>query len=175
MKKAPVTILVVTVLVIFISCATGCWVRKNWYQSAVDYYTEGIRTNWANEDPSPRLKVSDELKTKSPDRQLGYLLKDLDGDGIDELLIGFNDGSTYTKFTDLIVWHSDYGSYKALSGTNGYYILLCDGNVIRADSWLGSETKMDYMKWNPKTNAFTIVDGEGDKYLPLKWELTPFE
>ena len=29
------------------------------------------------------------------------------------------------------------------------------------------------MRWNPKGNSFTIIEGEG-KYLPMKWELTEF-
>lgn len=176
MKRVSAAVLLVAILAMTVPGITGCnMVSKNWYQSAVDYYTEGVKSDWANEAPSPRLHVADEIKHKSSDRQLGYILKDLDEDGIDELLIGFNDDSAYTKFTDVIVWHADYGSYKILGGTDGYYVHLCEGNVLRVDTKTGSETQMDYMKWDHKSNAFTIVDSEGDKYLPLKWDLTPFE
>ena len=33
--------------------------------------------------------------------------------------------------------------------------------------------KITYMRWNHKDNAFNVIDGEG-KFLPTKWELTPF-
>ena len=98
---------------------------------------------------------------------------DLDEDGVDELLIGFNDGSTATKFTDVLVWHSDLGAYKLLGGGSGYYIYLCAGNVLAVDSWYGSQTERTFMTWNSKTNSFPHVDGEG-KYLPMKWDLTEF-
>ena len=102
-----------------------------------------------------------------------FLLVDLDEDGVDELLIGFNDGSTATKFTDVLVWHSDLGAYKLLGGGSGYYIYLCAGNVLAVDSWYGSQTERTFMTWNSKTNSFPHVDGEG-KYLPMKWDLTEF-
>ena len=97
----------------------------------------------------------------------------LDGDGIDELLIGLIDDGNVTKFTNVVVRHSDLGDYCLLSGTNGYYIYLCGSNVLRVDSWYGSQTEMRYMQFNSKNNAFTVIDGEG-KFLPMKWELTEF-
>ena len=175
MKKAVVTILVVTMLVMSLPCLAGCRLKpKQWYKETLEYYGEGVKTGWANEDPSLRLNISKDLKTKDSNKKIGYLLVDLDEDGVDELLIGFNDGSTATKFTDLLVWHSDFGAYKLLGGSEGYYIYLCAGNVIAMDSWYGSETKREFMKWESKSNSFPIIDGEG-KYLPMKWELTEFQ
>ena len=114
MKRVLVTILVVTMLVTALPGLTGCKIKpKNWYQATLDYYSEGVKSGWANEDPSLMLNISDDLKTTSSNKQIGYLLVDLDEDGTDELLIGFNDGSNATKFTDVIVWHSDMGAFKA--------------------------------------------------------------
>ncbi|MBR3246964.1 MAG: hypothetical protein IKG03_01030 [Clostridiales bacterium] len=174
MKRTLATILVVTFLVTAIPVLTGCKIKpKNWYKQTLDYYGEGIRTNWVNEDPSLDLNIAKDLKSYEPNKEIGYLLTDLDGDGVDELLIGFNDGSNTTKFTDLIVWHSDLGAYKLLGGGEGYYIYLCASNVIAVDSWYGSQTERTFMQWNSKTNSFPVIEGEG-KYLPKKWELTSF-
>lgn len=43
------------------------------------------------------------------------------------------------------------------------------------DSKYGSQKERAFMKWNSNKNAFDVIsDGEG-KYLPMKWELTPFK
>ena len=102
------------------------------------------------------------------------LLRDLDNDGVDELLIGLIDDGAYTRFTNVVVFQTGIGSFSKLSGGNGYYIHLCASNVLRVDSWYGSKTEMRYMTYNSKNASFQIVDGEG-KYMPMKWELTPFE
>ena len=176
MKKILVTILVVTMLVASLPGMTGCSRKsrlKDWYNVTLDVYREGLKTNWANEEEYKSLNIADDLKENDPNKKIGYLLVDLDSDGVDELLIGFNDGSTATKFTDVLVWHSDFGAYKLLGGGSGYYIYLCGGNVLAVDSWYGSQTERTFMTWNSKTNSFPHVDGEG-KYLPMKWDLTEF-
>lgn len=176
MKRILVAILVVTMLVASLPGMTGCSRKsrlKDWYNVSLDVYREGLKTNWANEEEYKSLNIADDLKGNNPNKKIGYLLVDLDEDGIDELLIGFNDGSTATKFTDVLVWHSDLGAYKLLGGGSGYYIYLCAGNVLAVDSWYGSQTERTFMTWNSKTNSFPHVDGEG-KYLPMKWDLTEF-
>lgn len=173
MKRILSTVLSVTLLALMIPGLSGCRrIPKDWYKESIAYYSEGVKTNWANEDKSLRLNISAELKNNSLQR--GYLLRDLDGDGIDELLIGFNDTATYTKFTDVIVWHSDLGASQLLGGTNGKYIGLCASNVLSVNTYGSIKDQVEYMKWNHKSNAFDVIDGEG-KYLPMKWELTPFE
>lgn len=174
MKRILSTVLSAILLALMIPGLTGCKAKpKDWYKETLDYYTEGVKTNWANEDKSLRLNISQDLKDYSKNR--GYLLTDLDGDGVDELLIGFTDNSTSTKFTDVIVWHSDLGASKLLGGAEGYYIGLCANNVLSVDSEYGSQRERTFMKWNSKKNAFDVIsDGEG-KYLPMKWELTPFK
>lgn len=176
MKRTLAAILVVAFFVTAIPVLTGCRIKpkKDWYKQTLDYYSEGFRTGWANEDPSSDLYIADDLKNYDPDKEYGYLLVDLDGDGIKELLIGFNDGSTATKFTDVIVWRFGSGANKSLGGNNGYYVYLCAGNVLAEDSWYGSQTERKFMKWNSETGFFNVIDGEG-KYLPMKWELTKFE
>lgn len=174
MKRIFATLLVV--LLVFASVSvTGCFLKskpKDWYKESIEFYREGLNTGWANDDPDLRLNISKDLKDQH-NKQIGYLLVDLDKDGVDELLIGFNDGSSATKFTDVIVWHSDFGAYKLLGGGEGYYIYLCGSNVLAVDSWYGSQTQREFMTWDSKSNSFPVIDGEG-KYLPKKWDLTPF-
>ena len=149
---------------------TGCFEKKvpdHWYDATIDYYREGFKTGWKNEKPD--LYILDELKEK--DKKFGYLLRDLDGDGAPEVLIGIIDDSNETKFTDVIIWHKDFGAHRSLNTGDGYYIYLCDDNVLRMDSWYGSETNISYMIYNSENNSFLNVDG-GSK--PQKVELTEF-
>ena len=172
MKRVIATVLMVSFMLSVVAGLTGCLKPpKNWYKDVVAFYSEGIKTGWANEDTNTRWEVADELK--DPNNDIGYLIVDLDGDGTDEMLIGFNDGSTATKFTDVIVFSFGTGPNRLMNGTNGYYIYLCSSNVLCNDSWYGSQTKRDFMKWDGKNSYFTVIDGEG-KYLPMKWELTEF-
>ena len=174
MKRALSTVLVVIMLVSALPLLSGCVIKpKNWYKEVLAYYTEGVNTGWTNENTSLNVYPSKDMKKKDPNKKFGYLLVDLDKDGVKELLIGFNDGSNATKFTDVIVYHSDLGPYKLLGGDEGYYIYLCANNVLANDSWYGVETKRDFMVWESKSNSFPYVDGEG-KYLPKKWDLTEF-
>ena len=174
MKRAIATILTVSFLLSAVAMLSGCKPKhKKWYKSTIDYYSEGLKTGWANEDPDRQPHISSDLKVLDAARTYGYLIVDLDGDGVDELLVGFNDGSTATKFIDVIVWRTGVGPYKILSGNDGYYVYLCGGNVVRSDSWYGSETESTYMVWDSEAEYFTVIDGEG-KYLPMKWELTGF-
>ena len=145
----------------------GNKVPKDWYNETLDYYSEGFSSDWANEDP--KLYISDEMK--DPDNTFGYLLRDLNGDGVDELLIGIIDDSEETKFTDLYIWHSDLGVIRSLNCGEGYYMYLCDDDVIKMDSWYGSQTKIDYLKYDPEGNQFMYVDGGSN---PGHFELTEF-
>lgn len=142
-------------------------VPKNWYSGTLDYYREGFETGWKNEDP----KFNVPYDMKDPANKFGYLLTDLNGDGADELLVGIIDDSEETRFLDVVIWHSDIGAFRIFSAGDGYYIYLCDENVLRMDSWYGSETKTDYMVYNPEGDTFINVD-DGSK--PRAVELTPF-
>ncbi len=171
MKKVLSTILAVVLLVTGAVQMTGCKrIPKDWYKRALEFYGNGIKNGFGEENEY--LYVCDELK--NPAYKKGYLLRDLDGDGTDELLIGLIEDSSYTRFTNVVVFQTGVGTFSKLSGGNGYYIHLCASNVLRVDSWYGSKTDMRYMTYDSKDASFLIIDGEG-KYMPMKWELTPFE
>ena len=154
------------VAMLFCGCSLKT-VPDGWYKETLEYYSTGFESGWANEDP--KLHISEEMK--GPDNHFGYLLRDLDGDGADELLIGIIDDSEETRFTDLYIWHRDFGAFRSLNCGDGYYMYLDDDNVIRMDSWYGSATKTEYMIYDSDDNSFLIVDGGGK---PGKYELTEF-
>lgn len=146
---------------------TGCLPKKvpaGWYEDSVEYYKQGFANGWEGNDTCNQEYFTDS--------RFGYLLQDLDGDGAEELLIGIIDDAPETKFTDIVIWHRDFGAMRVLSTGDGYYMYLCDDNVIKEDSWYGSQTKTQYMVYDSKENAFPIVDGGG---MPKKFELTEFE
>lgn len=170
MRKMIMWIVTVPLLLSAVFGLTGCRPDKDeWYKDAVEYYRQGVL--YGKEGNNRQLDISPEILGKG--KGVGYLLHDLDGDGRDELLIGFNSSGGITKFTNVVVRHSDLGPYSLLGGSNGYYIYLCNDDVLRVDSWYGSETKVEYMKFNSKSNSFEVVDGAG-KYSPKQWKLTQF-
>ncbi|MBO7426310.1 MAG: hypothetical protein J6U23_11610 [Clostridiales bacterium] len=170
MRKMIMWIVTVPLLLSAIFGLTGCRPDKDeWYKDAVEYYRQGVL--YGKEGNNRQLDISPEILGKG--KGVGYLLHDLDGDGRDELLIGFNSAGGITKFTNVVVRHSDLGPYSLLGGSNGYYIYLCNDDVLRVDSWYGSETKVEYMKFNSKSNSFEVVNGAG-KYSPKQWKLTQF-
>ena len=170
MRKMIMWIVTVPLLLSAVFGLTGCRPDKDeWYKDAVEYYRQGVL--YGKEGNNRQLDISPEILGKG--KGVGYLLHDLDGDGRDELLIGFNSAGGITKFTNVVVRHSDLGPYSLLGGSNGYYIYLCNDDVLRVDSWYGSETKVEYMKFNSKSNSFEVVNGAG-KYSPKQWKLTQF-
>ena len=170
MKKATAAVLLAALLVMMVPGITGCKKAPNeWYKDTLEYYKNGVNNGFTTTYRS--LPVSEELKDKN--NKIGYLLIDLDKDGTDELLLGLIDDGYVTKFTSVIVAHSDLGPYCLLSGSKDAYIYLCADNVLMMESVRGLTKERKYMKWNSKSNAFNNVDGEG-KYLGKKWDLTPF-
>lgn len=166
MKKI-ISIIAVSSFIISLMACGRYFIPQDWYDQTLAYYEEGFGSGWKNERDD--LRITDEMKDESI--EFGYMLKDLDGDGADELLIGIIDDSDETKFTDIYIWHRDIGAFRIMSGGEGYYMYLCDSDIIREDSWYGSATKTQYMRYDSKDNSFLIVDG-GSK--PEKCELTSF-
>ena len=167
MKKSLKAIITLLPMTFLLSGCGGTYVPDGWYNSTLKYYQEGFDTGWKNEYPN--IYICDEMKDKN--NKFGYLLKDLDGDGGEELLIGMIDNSGETKFTDLYIWHKDFGALRNLNTGDGYYFYLCDDNVLKIEKWYGSETQIDYWKYNSDDNSFTIVNGATN---PQKCTLTEF-
>lgn len=149
------------------ACVGRPKVPEDWYKKTIQYYTDGFSDGWKNEKPD--LDVAEEMK--DPSKQFGYLLKDLDGDGTVEVLVGVIDDSPETKFIDLYIWHSDIGAFRIFHSGDDYYMYLCENNIIRMDSWHGSTPEIRYMSFNPENNSFKILDQTA---TPQHCELTPF-
>ena len=148
---------------------TGCEKDPDWHKDVLEYYRTGFSTGWRNE--TGKWNISDEMKSKS--YTYGYLLRDLDGDGVKEFLVGIIDDAPETRFTDLYILHRDFGATRCFTtGGEGYYYYICAGDLIRNDSWYGSKTKTEYMKYDSDNNSFPVVDVSA---LPEKFELTPFQ
>ncbi|MBR4947747.1 MAG: hypothetical protein IKZ29_04220 [Clostridiales bacterium] len=174
MKKATSTILILALLMSVVSGLTGCkkQVLKNWYLEALDYYGNGVKNGFYDEDEYPNYKVSGDLKNKS--NKVGYLLYDLDGDGVNELLIGLIDNGAKTKFTSIVIYHSDLGPYCVFSGANGDYFYLCSNGIIKQEiTSFRTNVPELYYQFDSETNSFTRIEGDG-KYFPMLWELTEF-
>ncbi len=170
MKKATAAVLLAALCMMMVTGLTGCKKAPNeWYKDTLEYYRNGVNNGFTTSYRN--LAVSEELKDKN--YKIGYLLIDLDKDGTDELLLGLIDDGYVTKFTSVIVAHSDLGPYCLLSGSKDAHIYLCADNVLMMESVRGLTKERKYMKWNSKSNAFNNIDGEG-KYLGKKWDLTPF-
>ena len=142
---------------------------KDWYDETIKYYKEGYATNWANERGD--LPFSEEMKDEK--NTFGYLIRDLDGDGVEELMIGLIDDKPETRFTEIYIWHFDMGARRTWSTGDGHYMYLCEDNIVRCDSWKGSEVS-EYMKYNGENNAMTYVQVSPEP-TPQKIELTPFK
>ena len=79
MRKALTTILAVVLFATALPGLTGCfWKRvpKKWYNKTLDYYREGLSSNWANEDPSNGFYIGSDLKVLDASREFGYLITD---------------------------------------------------------------------------------------------------
>lgn len=174
-RSAAVILASAVMMSVMTGCAQGLYeiyqketVPKDWYDGTLDYLKSGFESDWTNvsEDTSvPYIYKDKNIK-------FGYLLKDLDGDGAEELLVGLMDGSEETKFTNLYVWHSDFGAINNMSTDDENFMYLYDNNVIRMDTTIGKTTRSEFMEYDHKSNSYHIVDPVEGK--PGKYTLTAF-
>ena len=168
MRKFLMWIVTVPLLLSLLLGISGCTPTKDeWYKDTIEYYRKAVVNGV--EGNNRQLSVSPEIKGKG--KLIGYLLYDLDGDGRDELLIGYNSGGAVTKFIHIVVKHSDFGAYSLLSGGNGGYYYLCEDGVLKEESWRGDEMVIKYLKFESRSNSFAVLD---DTYTPKSWKLTTF-
>ena len=164
-KKMKKRVIALTLALMFLLSIQGCkmtddikaYVPDEWYKETLESYKNGFACGWKSNPDN--INVSDEMLDEK--NKFGYLLVDLNGDGYDELLIGLMDGAKETKFTDLWIWHVNFGATNSFHCGDGYYMYLDDNKVIKMESWYGSETKIEYMKYNKEDEAFTILEDGG--------------
>lgn len=189
MKMKKRTIAVVALLTAGLTMLSGCGMRSNseaaenvakhlskvpanWFDDTLNYYVYGVSTNW--EDDELYGDLPEEMK--DPANRFGYYLADLNDDGTKELFIGYVDDEPETRFLYLYYYHPDFG-VKSWSGIEGYYLYLCDGNIIRNDwDYPGGKVQSDYMTMNKDVvDGWPIQEYESDPPKPLKLNLMPLD
>ena len=199
MKK---TAIVISTLLTVAACA-GCGnenkVPKDWYNDSIAYFQTAIKSGWDKADPekygvmepmqasayvvgadgekrtSGVSVISGPEEYRDSSNKFGYLLKDLDGDGAEELLVGLINDAPQTQFLDLCVWNSDFGATHIMSSGDGDYMYLCDNGTLIKESTFGGTTETEAMKYSSENNSFEIVGNGGGIITAGKYELTPFQ
>lgn len=141
---------------------------KEWYGTTRDIYIQNFKEGWTNENPD--IRPLEDYKDKS--KKFGYYLVDLNDDGTLEFLVGFDNGTKATVFTDVYIWHKDFGPTRILNGGVDLYYYLCTDKSIKEDLDWGKNSETRFMKYNKEENSFTIIEKGGE---PMKVELTYFE
>lgn len=166
-KRTIATILAVTMMI----SASGCGnkVPKDWYGEVRDYYTAAFKDDWSHD--VKQIIMKEEYKDKS--LKFGYYIIDLDKDGTDEFLVGYDNGTKPTVFTDIFIYHSDFGPHDIFSGGGDVYYYLCSDNTIYEEFYMGKEPMTQYLKCQAgSNNSFLVVEDGGE---PIKVSLTYFE
>ena len=108
------------------------------YDEIIQKYISGIRAGWDMSGFSDN--GLNYLTAYAPDlTKTGYYLKDVDEDGVEELLIGLNDGEAYMgMFYDLYTLKDDTAVRVVQSGERDRYY-LCTDNTIANEGSGGAE------------------------------------
>ncbi len=160
-KKTLKKVIVATLSFGMIFATTGCGKKApdNWYEEVRQYYQDGFDDGWTHN--VTQIVMKEEYKDKS--LKFGYYIIDLDGDGTDEFLIGYDNGTKPTIFTDVFIYHSDFGPHDIFSGGNDIIYYLCDDNTIYEEFYMGSVPYTRYLKCQAgEDNSFLEVDSGGE-------------
>ena len=154
---------------------SGCSIKKkvpaDWYDVTIDIYKTAFTEGWPDTDTYQDLWITDEYR--DPSLKFGYYLVDLNGDGADELLIGYDNGDKPTIFTDVYIWHSSVGAYRVLNVTGDGKIYLLSDKIIRLEDVRGDLPTVEYLEYN--TDGDTFLNLDGDSGIPIKVDLTYFK
>jgi len=195
MKKLVIlTLLMVTVCA---GCGNKNKVPKEWYKDSIAYFETAVNNGWDNADPE-KYNVKESVRSsayvvgadgqkrtsavtigpeeyRDSSNKFGYLLKDLDGDGAQELLVGLINDAPQTQFLDLCVWNSDFGATHVMSCGDGNYMYLCDNGMLIKESSFGGTTRIEAMKYSSENNSFAVIENGGGISTAGKFNLTPFQ
>ena len=197
MKKSAIVLSALLTVAVCAGCGDQKKIPKEWYNDSIAYFGTAVRSGWDKADPE-KYNVKELVQVSAyvtgPDGQrtsgvtvssgpeeyrdssnkFGYLLKDLDGDGAEELLIGLINDAPQTQFLDLCVWNSDFGATHVMSSGDGEYMYLCNNGTLIKESSFGGKTETEAMKYSSENNSFEIVGDGGGIIMADKFELTPF-
>lgn len=121
------------------------------FSDVVSYIVVGYQTNWEDMDPAEEMKLSGVYRYSSP--YCGFAQKDIDGDGIPELVIGdkFEDGTIVIY--DIYTIHPKTASliHLASGGERDRFTINESGTIIEE----GSNSAFDSF-----TKAYRIRNGK---------------
>ncbi len=147
---------------------------KDWYKELIDQYRENFANDWADLDED-NASLKEDIKEMSQNNKYGYLVRDLDYDGVDEFFIGIIDDEKETRFIGMYSWHFDFGVWGGCNwndAKSGYYTYICEDNIIRDDSLVFVKKHPEYRKYHGEDNLYHIIATEPVP-TPQKFELTP--
>ncbi|SEP93993.1 hypothetical protein SAMN02910369_00934 [Lachnospiraceae bacterium NE2001] len=169
MYKRVVKRIGVAVLAFGLLMTSGCGKKApdDWYMEVEQYFEAGFKDGWSHDVQSVIMK--DEYKDK--DLKFGYYVIDLDNDGTDEFLVGYDNGTKPTVFTDIFIYHSDFGPHEIFSGGNETIYYLCNDNTIYEEFYIGKTAYTKYMKCQAGSdNSFLVVESGGEpRIVPLTY------
>ena len=174
-KKVGVILAFSAIILSFTGCGLGDLgkkvrnqVPKDWYAATRDIYEKEFKEGWSSDNSS--VRPLEAYKDKS--RKFGYYLIDLDGDGNDEFLVGYDNGTKPTVFTDLYIWHPDVGSFRILNVDDGMALYLCTDKTIKMVDGEGTSEEIRYFKYIKEDHALENLQSGGE---PMMVNLTYFD
>lgn len=106
------------------------------YTEIVDLYGDALHDSWSEDDYAVAGMNGLASGLESPE-DLGYVYKDLDGDGNGELLIGPTDPQLYGEGAVFEIYTIDDGlSVEVVSSDEDDFYYVCEDNTIRREVFL---------------------------------------
>jgi len=196
-KMKKLVILTMLMVAVCAGCGNENIIPKEWYNDSIAYFETVVNNGWDKADPE-KYNVKESVRTsayvvgadgqkrtsgatsgpeeyRDSSNRFGYLLKDLDGDGAKELLVGLINDAPQTQFLELCVWNSDFGATHVMSCGDGNYMYLCDNGTLIKESRIGGATKTEAMKYASENNSFEVIENGGGISTAGKFDLTPFQ
>lgn len=136
------------------------------FSDVISYIVVGYQSKWEDMDPAEEMKLSSVYSYSSP--YCGFAQKDINGDGIPELLIGdkFEDGTV--MIYDIYTIHPKTASliHLASGGERDRYTVTESGTIIEE----GSNSAFDSF-----TKAYKIKNGKMVELKAVTLENCPME
>ena len=124
------------------------------------------------------IKLSNEFREdRNKNRNLGYLIKDINADGIEELLLGepvnTDINGEISKIYD--IYSIDDGRvYQVLNGAEDYYYLICNDSVIIKET-IADDNSIERSSYVFEKNSFRLTETLIDTTDYMEISLIPLQ